>query len=188
MAASLALAKGANLNCPQTAGVKELYVIPVEDVATIVASPTSHAITNIVFETAGDGFGKIEFKRGECEITQAFENQNEVVVNFAVANPSADQLFQIEKIRKKCEMYLVARTYDDKFLFVGYDAIGAQESFARYQTGEAGTGRAKTDANLTSISLMAEQSEFCRIITELSGVTATTAVAIAAELVAATND
>lgn len=189
MAASLALAKGANLNCPQTAGVKELYTIPIADVESLTASNSVHSITNIVFVTGGNGFGKIEFKRGECELTQTFEQQNEVVVNFAVPNPSADQLFQLEAIRKSCEQYMVARTYDDKFIFVGWDAISGDEAFARFQTAETTTGRAKTDANLTSFSMMAEQAELCRILTGISGATtpATTASAIAAELIAATS-
>lgn len=187
MAASLALAKGANLNCAQTAGVKELYTIPIADVDSLTASNSVHSLTNIVFATAGNGFGKIEFKRGECELTQKMEQQNEVVVNFAVPNPTAEQLFQLEAIRKSCEQYMVARTYDDKFIFVGWDAISGDEAFARFQTAETTTGRAKTDANLTSFSMMAEQSELCRILTGISGATATTPAAIAAELIAATS-
>jgi hypothetical protein len=87
MAANLSLAAVAGSNCPRTAGVKELYTIPVADISSITLG-TDHDITDIVFASVGVGFGKINFKRGECEVTEAMERSNQVEVNFAVANPT----------------------------------------------------------------------------------------------------
>jgi len=188
MAASLGLTAVSGLNCNKRAGVKELYIAPTSDLASIVAGTTSHDVTDVVFETAGAGFGKLGFKRGECEITESMETSNEVTIAFAVPNPNADQRFQLEKIRKNCEMYAVARLYDDeRLLFIGYDAITEDEGFVKFNNLESTSGKATSDANLFVMNLMAEQGEMLRVLSGLSGVSATTTTAIIAELVAATN-
>jgi len=188
MSASLSLTAVGGINCNKRAGVKSLYVIPTSDVASITAGVSAHDITNIVFAGVGDGFGKIAFKRGECEITESMEQSNEVGVAFAVPNPNAAQRFQLEGIRKQCEMYLVARLYDDeRLLFVGWDAIAEDEGFAKFSNLESTSGKATSDEALFSMNLMAEQGEMMRVLSGISGATATTTVAIEAELIAATS-
>lgn len=188
MAAALGLAAVSGINCNKRAGVKSLYVIPVTDIASITASTTEHSITDVVFTTLGNGFGKINFKRGECEVTESMEQSNEVSISFSVPNPNSAQRFELEKIRKQCEMYCVAELYDDeRLLFVGYDAIAEDEGFVKFNNLESTSGKATTDENLFSMNLMAEQGEMVRILSEISGVSATTLTAIRAELIAATN-
>ena len=137
MSANLSLAAVAGTNCPKTAGVKELYTIKVEDMVS-VSLGTDHDITNLVFAGAGDGFGKLNFKRGECEVTESMERSNEVSVNFAVANPTSTQRKELTAIRNACEQYMVARLYDgDRLLFVGYDAESLDEGFAAFSSFES---------------------------------------------------
>lgn len=188
MAASLGLSFVQGTSCNKTAGVKELYSIPVSDLVSITPSTTYHSVTDITFQTAGNGFGRIYFKRGECEVTESFERENEVTVNFAVPNPTKEQRFELEKIRKACEQVMVARLYDrDELLIIGYDAIGGFESFATFQSEESTTGRAKTDDNLTQFNMVALQSELIRTISSLTGAGATTTDDMVVELLAATN-
>ena len=189
MSANLSLAAVAGTNCPKTAGVKELYTIKVEDMVS-VSLGTDHDITNLVFAGAGDGFGKLNFKRGECEVTESMERSNEVSVNFAVANPTSTQRKELTAIRNACEQYMVARLYDgDRLLFVGYDAESLDEGFAAFSSFESTSGRAKTDDNLFSMTMTAEQGEPLRVLSGISGAStpATTVTAIVAELVAATS-
>jgi hypothetical protein len=61
MAASLSLAAVAGTNCPKTAGVKELYTIPVGDMLSVTLG-SDHDITDLVFANAGDGFGRTKFQ------------------------------------------------------------------------------------------------------------------------------
>ena len=188
MAASIGLSAVAGVNCNKRAGVKTLYVIPTADVSSIVAGTTAHDITDITFASAGAGFGKVNFKRGECEVTESMEVTNEVAVAFSVPNPTKEQRFELEGIRKKCEMYAVARLYDDeRLLFIGYDAVAEDEGFLKFNNLESTSGKATSDENLFTMNLMAEQGEMLRVLSELSGVSATTTTAIEAELIAATN-
>jgi len=187
MSANLQLLPVAGTNCPKTAGVKELYTIKVEDLPTI-ALGTDHDITNLVFASAGDGFGKINFKRGECEVTESMERSNEVNVNFAVANPTSTQRKELTEIRNACEQYMVARLYDqDTLLFIGYDEESLEEGFVAFASFESTSGRAKTDDNLFSMTMKAEQGEPLRILSGISGASASTPAAIVAELLAATS-
>lgn len=187
MAASLILSAVGGTNCPKTAGVKQLYTIPVGDVASITLG-ANHDITNIVFSTAGNGFGKLDFKRGECEVTESMERSNEVNVVFAVANPTAGQRKELTQIKNACEQYMVARLYDgDRLLFIGYDAESLDEGFVAFKSFESTSGKAKTDDNLFAMTMMADQGEPLRVLSGISGATATTPTAIVAELIAATS-
>ena len=186
--ASIALTAVAGVNCNKRAGVKALYLIKTSEITDIVCGTTSHDITDITFGSVGVGFGKINFKRGECEVTESGERSNTATVNFAVPNPNAAQRFELEAISKQCELYAVAELYDnERLLFVGYDSIGEDESFLSYTSNESTSGKAQEDDNLFSMVLTATQSEILRVVTGLSGVSATTKTAIIAELVAATN-
>ena len=189
MPAGLLLAAVAGINCPKTGGVKRLFTIKTSDVVSITLG-SDHDITNIVFLGAGNGFGEVNFKRGECQLTEAMEQQNEVIVNFAVPNPTKAQRKQLNDIRKACEQYMVAELYDDdRLLFVGYDAVAEAEGFAAFQSMDFDSGRAKTDANLMAFNMRAEQGELVRVLSGISGATvpATTKPAIIAELLAATS-
>jgi hypothetical protein len=187
MAASLSLAAVAGTNCPKTAGVKELYTIPTGAMVSVTLG-SDHDITNLVFENAGDGFGKLNFKRGECEVTESMEKSNEVSVNFAVANPTSTQRKELTLIKNACEQYMVARLYDgDRLLFIGYDAESLEEGFVSFGSFESTSGRAKSDDNLFSMTMTAEQGEPLRVLSGISGASATTVTAIVAELKAATS-
>jgi len=187
MAASLFLTSTAGTNCPKTSGVKQLFTIKTSDISVITLG-ANHDITNIEFAVSGSGFGQVNFKRGECEVTESMEKSNEVNVNFAVPNPTAGQRKELTEIKNACEQYMVARMYDsDRLLFIGYDAESLDEGFAAFKSFESTSGRAKTDDNLFSMTMMADQGEPLRVLSGLSGVTATTATAIVAELLAATN-
>ena len=187
MAASLSLAAVSGTNCPKTAGVKELYTIPVGDMVSVTLG-ADHDITDLVFATAGDGFGRINFKRGECDVAEAMEKSNLVTVNFAVANPTSTQRKELTLIKNSCEQYMVARLYDsDRLLFIGYDAESLEEGFVSFASFESTSGRAKADDNLFSMTMTAEQGEPLRVLSGISGASATTVTAIVAELVAATS-
>lgn len=187
MAAALFLTQTSGVNCPKTAGVKELYIAPLGAVTSITAG-NNHDVTDMEFDTAGDGFGRIYFKRGECEITEAAENVNEVIINFAVPNPTATQRKELQAIKTTCESLVVARLYDrDELLLIGWDALAEFEAFASFQTFDSTTGRAKTDDALFNFNLRAEHEEILRPISGLSSVAATTTAAIVTELLAATN-
>ena len=189
MAANLSLAAVAGTNCPKTGGVKELYVIKVADVTSFVLG-SDHDITNLVFTTVTEGFGKMNFKRGECEVTENMERSNEVKVNFAVANPTSTQRKELTAIKNSCEQYMVARLYDgDRLLFIGYDEESLEEGFLAFESFESTSGRAKTDDNLFSMTMAAEQGEPLRVLSGISGAStpATTVTAIVAELIAATS-
>jgi hypothetical protein len=189
MAASLSLAAVAGTNCPKTAGVKELYTIPVGDMVSVTLG-SDHDITDLVFAGVGNGFGKLNFKRGECEVTESMERSNEVSVNFAVANPTSTQRKELTAIKNSCEQYMVARLYDgDRLLFIGYDAESLEEGFVAFASFESTSGRAKSDDNLFSMTMTAEQGEPLRVLSGISGATvpATTVTAIVAELLAATS-
>lgn len=186
MPANLSLT-GTGLDCPKIAGIKKLFIIPTADISLITLG-TDHDITNIEFATSGNGFGALDFKRGEAELTETFERMNEVTVNFALPNPTAAQRKQLQSIKDTCEMYVVAQLYDrNELLFAGYDAVSQEEGFLTHQTAEGTTGRAKDDDPLTSVTLVAEQGEYVRVLSEISGATATTTAEIVAELLAATN-
>ncbi len=188
MAAALSLIATSGVNCPRTGGVKSLRIIPTSGITEIVASATKHSITDLTFATAGAGFGVINFKRGEAELTESMEQFNEVIINFAVPNPTAEQRFDLEKIKKNCESYLVVELYDkETLLFVGWDKIAEEEAFASFKNLESTSGRAKTDSNLFAFNLRAEHSEILRTLSELTSVTATTKTAIFAELDSPTN-
>ena len=188
MAAALSLIATSGVNCPRTGGVKSIRIIPTSGITEIVASATKHSITDLTFATAGAGFGVLNFKRGEAELTESMEQSNEVIINFAVPNPTAEQRFDLEKIRKNCESYLVVELYDkETLLFVGWDKLAEEEAFASFQSLESTSGRAKTDANLFAFNLRAEHSEILRTLSELSSVSATTKTAIFAELDSPTN-
>lgn len=189
MPAGLLLATATGLNCPKIASVKELYTIKTSDIDSITLG-SDHDITNIVFGTAGNGFGKVVFKRGECEMTETASQMNEVNVIFSVPSPTNTQRKQLQAIKDACEQYMVVRLYDgDRFLFVGYDAVVGEEGFVRFNTAASSTGKAKGDAALMTFTMTAEQVELVRGLSGISGATvpATTAVAIAAELIAATS-
>jgi hypothetical protein len=190
MAASLALTQSTGLNCPKTAGVKALYIIPQSDVVTVAAG-TSHDIVNLVFATAGAGFGKINFARGQAEVKEAMERSNEVEISFAVPNPTTVQRKELEAIKNMCEMYVVAELYDNEtLLFIGWDAKAEDEAFVKFKSLESTSGKAKTDDNLFNFILMAEHSEILRHLTSITGASggsATTKTAILAELLAATS-
>jgi len=187
MPANLSLAAVAGTNCPKTAGVKELYTIPVGDINSITLGST-HDITNIVFKVAGDGFGKINFKRGECEVTEAMERSNAVKVIFSVANPTKEQRKSLTAIKNSCEQYMVARLYDqDTLLFVGYDEESLDEGFVAFESFASTSGKLKTDDNLFAMTMAAEQGEPLRVVSALTGATATTTTQIVTELVNATT-
>jgi len=190
MPANLSLQAVAGTNCPKTAGVKELYTIKVEDLPTIELG-SDHDITNLVFANAGNGFGQINFKRGECEVTESMERSNEVNVNFSVANPTSTQRKELTAIKNACEQYMVARLYDDdRLLFIGYDEESLEEGFVSFASFESTSGRAKTDDNLFSMTMMADQGEPLRVLSGISGASpspATTTAEIIAELKAATS-
>lgn len=189
MAANLSLAVSSGTNCPKTGGVKELYTIPVADITTITLG-SNHDITDLVFASVGVGFGKLNFKRGECEVTESMERANDVQVNFAVPNPTALQRKELTAIKNSCEQYMVARLYDnDTLLFVGYDEEALDEGFVAFSSFESTSGRAKSDDNLFSMTMSAEQGEPLRILSGVSGafVPASTPTAIVAELIAATS-
>lgn len=190
MPANLSLEVVAGTNCPKTAGVKELYTIKVEDLPTITLG-TDHDITNLVFAVAGNGFGKINFKRGECEVTEAMERSNAVKVIFSVANPTKTQRKELTEIRNACEQYMVARLYDDnRMLFVGYDEESLEEGFVAFESFASTSGKLKTDDNLFAMTMAAEQGEPLRILSGISGASggaASTPAAIVAELLAATS-
>ena len=190
MSASLSLTAVGGINCNKRAGVKTLYIIKTADITSITAGTVAHDITNMVFAVVGNGFGKVSFKRGECEVTESMEQNNEVGIAFSVPNPNKEQRFQLEAIRKSCEMYAVARLYDDeRLLFVGYDAVAEEEAFAKFNNLESTSGKATSDENLFTMNLMAEQGEMLRVLSGISGAStpATTVVAIEAELIAATS-
>lgn len=183
---TLPLTKDTALNCKRIAGVKELYLIKTSGIATMVAGTTAHDITDITFANSGEGFGKIEFKRNECEVTENKELMNEVEVNFAIPNPSASARKQLQDIDDACEMIAVARLYDkDTLLVIGYDAKAGFEAFLHQETTESTSGRAKDDENLFSMTLRAEHQEYLRVLSEVDG--ETTVAGIVAELLAGTN-
>ena len=185
---SLPLAKAAGLNCKKIGGVKALYAIKSEGISSMVAGTTAHDITDIVFASVGEGFGKVEFKRNQCEVTESMELMNSVNVIFSVPNPNAAQRFQLQAIKDACEQILVAELYDDnRLLVIGWDAKAGFEAFAHQDTTESTSGVAKDDENLFTMTLMAEHQEYLRVLTEISGATATTVPAILAELIAATS-
>jgi hypothetical protein len=188
MPAGLLLTAVAGVNCPKTAGVKRLFTIKTSDVTSITLG-SDHDITNIVFAVVGNGFGQVNFKRGECQITEAMEQQNEVIVNFAVPNPTKAQRKELQTIKNACEQYMVAELYEGDLLFIGYDAVAEDEGFVSFQSSEFDSGRAKTDANLMAFNMRAEQGELLRVLSGISGATvpATTKPAIIAELLAATS-
>ena len=116
------------------------------------------------------------------------ERSNEVNVNFAVANPTSTQRKELTAIRNACEQYMVARLYDqDTLLFIGYDEESLEEGFVAFSSFESTSGRAKTDDNLFSMTMKAEQGEPLRILSGISGASASTKAAIVAELLAATS-
>jgi len=185
---SLPLTKATGLNCKKIGGVKALYAIKTSGISSMVAGATDHDITNIVFVNSGDGFGKVEFKRNQCEITETAELMNSVNVIFSVPNPDAVQRGQLQAIKDSCESILVAELYDDeRLLVVGWDAKAGFEAFASHDTTESTSGVAKDDENLFTMTLMAEHQEYLRVLTEISGASATTVPAILAELIAATS-
>ncbi len=189
MAANLILAAAGGTNCPKTGGVKELYTIPVTDMNSITLG-SNHDITNMVFSSVGVGFGKLNFKRGECEVTESMERANDVQVNFAVPNPTALQRKELTAIKNSCEQYMVARLYDgDRLLFIGYDEESLDEGFVSFSSFESTSGRAKADDNLFSMTMSAEQGEPLRVLSGISGATspATTVTEIITELVDATS-
>ena len=189
MAANLILATASGTNCPKTGGVKELYTIPVADMKSVTLG-SNHDITNMEFNSAGVGFGKLNFKRGECEVTESMERANDVQVNFAVPNPTALQRKELTAIKNSCEQYMVARLYDgDRLLFIGYDEESLDEGFVSFSSFESTSGRAKADDNLFSMTMSAEQGEPLRVLSGISGATspATTVTEIITELVDATS-
>ena len=189
MAATLALASVSGLNCPKVGGVKALYVIPASDISSLTFG-SDHDVTDIVFGSVGVGFGKIEFKRGECEVTESMERSNQVNVTFAVPNPTSTQRKEMEAIRNNCELNVVAELYDsERFLYIGNDNVYQEEAFARVTTTESTSGKAKEDDNLFAVTMSAEQGEYLRVLSGISGATtpATTAAQIRAELIAATS-
>ncbi len=184
---SLPLTKATNLNCNQIAGVKRIWAATT-DVITSVTLGTDHDITNLVFATAGTGFGQVNFKMGEAELTENAEMMNTVEVNIAVPFPEAAQRKELQAIKDSCEMYAVVELYKtDELYFVGFDAIVEEEGFLKHGTTEATSGRAKDDDNLFSMTLTAQQGEFVRVLSEISGATATTKAEIIAELLDPTS-
>lgn len=190
MAASLALAAVSGTNCTKRAGVKAIYIIPTADMVSISAGTSAHDIDDMVFAGVGNGFGRVNFKRGECEVTESMEQNNEVSVIFSVPNPNAAQRFELEAIRTSCETYAVAELYDDeRLLFIGYDAVAEEEAFLSFNSLESTSGKAVTDENLFTMTLTAEQGEMLRVLSGIASATvpATTKTAILAELIAATS-
>lgn len=187
MAANLKLDTVSGLNCPRIVSVKELYTIKTSDIASITLG-SDHNITDIAFAVSSAGFGRVYFKRGECEITESMEQMNEVNVIFSVSSPTSTQRKELQAIKNACEQYFVARLYDrDELLFIGYDAVVGEEGFVKFSTAEGTSGKAKTDDALYTFTMMAEQGELVRVLSGLSTVSATTTTAIVTELLAATN-
>jgi hypothetical protein len=186
---SLPLSKQANVNCNRIGGIKSIFLTTTSTINGITLG-SNHDITNLVFATAGTGFAQVNFKMGEAELTESAEMMNTVSLNFAIPNPDATRRKELQVIKDACEMYAVVELYDgNELLFVGYDKIVENEGFLKHGTTESTSGRGKTDANLFSATLTAEQGEYVRVLSGISGATvpATTKTAIIAELLVPTS-
>lgn len=184
---TLPLAKVSGLNCNKISGVKSVYLIKTSGIDAFTLG-TDHDITDLVFENAGQGFGQVHFKLNEAELTENAEMMNTVELNIAVPNPTKAQRKELQAIKDSCEMYAVVELYDGAdLLFVGYDAIVGEEGFLKHGTTESTSGRAKDDENMFSMTLTAEQGEFLRVLSGISGASATTKTEIIAELLDPTS-
>jgi hypothetical protein len=186
---SLPLSKQANVNCYRIGGIKRIWLTTTSTINGITLG-TDHNITNLVFAAAGVGFAQVNFKMGEAELKESAEMMNNIELTFSVPNPDKTRRKELQAIKDACEMYAVVELFDgDELLFVGYDKIVESEGFLKHGTTQSTSGKVKTDANLFTATLKAEQGEYLRVLTGVSGATvpAATKTAIIAELLVPTS-
>lgn len=185
----------ATSNCSKAVGgVIELYGVDTAAISSVTTS--GNEMTNIVFGSSGVGFEKFIGTKGSVTFVEDMQRNenggdiNNITITFNTPALSAADLAILDTVRKECKMHWVVRCPDGIFYYVGYDVDLGDEAYVEFSSMNHNTGAAKTDSHVYTWTLMAEQVNPCFILTGISGASggaATTAAAIAAELVAATS-
>lgn len=159
---------GSTLECLNHGGIKELGIIPVDEVLTVTpttAVDTTDEVTAVTF-AEGKKFKKYAFRKGNANFVSNIEKDEASNTSGVKTDVTLQLNHMSNQLRREMTQlvggafYIVVKDNNDKNWFIGYD------SYASATTGTGQTGATRAEGNFYSIVLSAETNEYPLTIDE----------------------
>lgn len=159
---------GTTLECLNHGGIKELGIIPVDEVLTVTpttAVDTTDEVTAVTF-AEGKKFKKYAFRKGNANFVSNIEKDEASNTSGVKTDVTLQLNHMSNQLRREMTQlvggafYIVVKDNNDKNWFIGYD------SYASATTGTGQTGATRAEGNFYSIVLSAETNEYPLTIDE----------------------
>ncbi len=159
---------GSTLDCANHGGIKELPIIPVDEVLTVTPTTggdTTDEVTAVTF-TVGKKFKKYAFRKGNANFVSNIEKDEASNTSGVKTDVTLQLNHMSNQLRREMTQlvggafYIVVKDNNDKNWFIGFD------SYASATTGTGQTGATRTEGNFYSIVLSAETNEYPLTIDE----------------------
>ena len=161
---------GSTLECLNHGGIKELGIIPTEEVLTVTPTTiTSGSITDEVTAVTfaeGKKFKKYAFRKGNANFVSNLEKDEASNTSGIKTDVTLQLNHMSNQLRREMTQlvggafYIVVKDNNDKNWFIGYN------SYASATTGTGQTGATRAEGNFYSIVLSAETNEYPLTIDE----------------------
>ena len=159
---------GSTLECLNHGGIKELGIIPVDEVLTV--TPTTGVditdeVTAVTF-VESKKFKKYAFRKGNANFVSNIEKDEASNTSGVKTDVTLQLNHMSNQLRREMTQlvggafYVVVKDNNDKNWFIGFD------SYASATTGTGQTGATRTEGNFYSIVLSAETNEYPLTIDE----------------------
>lgn len=159
---------GSTLDCFNHGGIKEIGIIPTEEVLTVTPTTSGSVVDEVTAVTFVEGkkFKKYAFRKGNANFVSNLEKDEASNTSGIKTDVTLQLNHMSNQLRREMTQlvggafYVVVKDNNDKNWFIGFD------SYASATTGSGQTGAARTEGNFYSIVLSAETNEYPLTIDE----------------------
>lgn len=159
---------GSTLECLNHGGIKEIGIIPIEEVLTVTPTTSGSVVDEVTAVTFVEGkkFKKYAFRKGNANFVSNLEKDEASNTSGIKTDVTLQLNHMSNQLRREMTQlvggafYVVVKDNNDKNWFIGFD------SYASATTGSGQTGAARTEGNFYSIVLSAETNEYPLTIDE----------------------
>ena len=159
---------GNTLDCTNHGGIKEIGIIPTEEVLTVTPTTSGSVVDEVTAVTFVEGkkFKKYAFRKGNANFVSNLEKDEASNTSGIKTDVTLQLNHMSNQLRREMTQlvggafYVVVKDNNDKNWFIGFD------SYASATTGSGQTGAARTEGNFYSIVLSAETNEYPLTIDE----------------------
>lgn len=168
MGCNFTLNGAAFLDCTNHGGLKEIGIIPTEEVLKVTPTTSGSIydeVTSVTF-VEGKKFKKYAFRKGNANFVSNLEKDEASNTSGIKTDVTLQLNHMSNQLRREMTalvggaFYVVVKDNNDKNWFIGFD------SYASATTGTGQTGATRTEGNFYSIVLSAETNEYPLTIDE----------------------